>query len=326
MVIITHCFTATGVLLEYPFSEHHWLISLMGGATAIFVFISGYFYERVYRRRLTGRELIRQRLLLLLPPYLFISLVLIACDLEPGVRGTVPVAGDPVQGLAVLLLTGATGPAMWYVPFILALLLFTPAFARFAVAPVRRQLAVLAVLLAISIVVPRHPNMLVANLLHFALYYAYGIFWAVHRERLEAEVRRPTVLLLLALLLAAAATLQYAIGLAGDPGALGPLLSARDIVVVRKLILIALLLGLLLRFCRQPMAPLCALADLSFGLFFVHQPVMLGLVRAARVFGYRGEPWSSALLLWVLTVALSIAVLMLGRGLLGRRARVLLGA
>ena len=228
MVIITHCFTATGVLLEYPFSEHHWLISLMGGATAIFVFISGYFYERVYRRRLTGRELIRQRLLLLLPPYLFISLVLIACDLEPGVRGTVPVAGDPVQGLAVLLLTGATGPAMWYVPFILALLLFTPAFARFAVAPVRRQLA--------------------------------------------------------------------------------------------------LLLGLLLRFCRQPIAPLCALADLSFGLFFVHQPVMLGLVRAARVFGYRGEPWSSALLLWVLTVALSIAVLMLGRGLLGRRARVLLGS
>lgn len=168
MVIATHCFPAAGALVGHSFNEHHPLVSLIGGATAIFVFIAGFFYERVYRPRLGWWALIARRAGLLLPPYLFISLVLVASGLEPGVRGMEPVTADPLAKLGLWLLTGTAGPATWFVPFFLLLLLFTPLFARFALAGVRVQLALLAALLLLAFVVPRDPLMVLANVAHFA--------------------------------------------------------------------------------------------------------------------------------------------------------------
>lgn len=327
MVIATHCPPPANALTGFDFNEHHPIISLLAGATTIFVFLAGFFYEHIYRRRWTALALLRHRAAMLIPPYVFISLLLIAHGLEPGVRGLSPQSGSPLGDVALWLIFGTAGPATWFVPFILALLLFTPGFARFATAPPRIQLAILAALLVLGIAVPRHPFAVGANVAHFAFYYAFGIFWAVHRARLEPVVRRGPVLVLLALGLAGAAALQYAIGAPALYGAPEPLLHARDIMVVRKIILIALLIGVLSRWVARPVAPLRVIAELSFGLFFVHQPVLLWLVRAAKTLPIAGmSPALLAVVLWVATVALSLLILAAGRALLGRHAKLLLGA
>lgn len=327
MVLATHCFPPANLMSGTLFNEHHPLVSLIGGATAIFVFIAGFFYERVYRQRLSTGQLLQQRAAALLPPYLFISLVLIASGLEPGIRTVTPTAGQsPLAAINLWLITGTAGPAMWFVPFILALLLFTPAFARFATLPRRAQLAVLGVLLAVSMTVPRHPYILLQNVPHFALFYAFGIFWARHEAALGATVRRGWVLAGLGLLLALGMAAQYRIGVPTEFGAPEPMFGARDLIVVRKMILIALLIGLLSRFLDRPVTPLTPLAERSFGLFFVHQPVLLWLKRAFGLVAVYHDPWPLSLMLWVATLTVSLAVLALGRALLGPRGRLLLGA
>lgn len=302
-------------------------MSLIGGATAIFVFIAGFFYERVYRPRLGWWALIARRAGLLLPPYLFISLVLVASGLEPGVRGMEPVTADPLAKLGLWLLTGTAGPATWFVPFFLLLLLFTPLFARFALAGVRVQLALLAALLLLAFVVPRDPLMVLANVAHFAFYYALGIFWAIHRATIEQALKRRGVLAGFIAALMVAAAVQYAFGIPAGYGAPEPLVSARDLVVLRKFLLIVILMGLLQRLGDRRVALLSFIAARSFGLFFVHQPVLLWLTRSFAAQGAAMEnPWALALLLWGGTLALSLAVLELAHALLGARAKLLLGA
>lgn len=86
-----------------------------------FLLVSGYFMAFATKRQAStvSWEIIRSRILLLLIPYLLWSLLFFVGDFAQGTAHTLP-------GYLVLLITGRTSPAYYFVPLLIQLYLISP--------------------------------------------------------------------------------------------------------------------------------------------------------------------------------------------------------
>lgn len=329
LVVISHCY-----YLAWATSGEHWfghgpLLSFLTGATALFVFISGFFFHYVSALSRPFPEFLLGKAKALLLPYLVISLVLLAVEqFFPSPMAALAsdsvVNTDPVYRI----LTGRTGPAMWYIPFFFLLCLATPLFRRFAFASPGAQVRALAGLLLLGLILNRSYTDRLNDAGYFAFYYAFGIFCSVHRERFLAVLRRrelPVVALAAIIVLAAA---QYGLGWQEEArGHAGIWWQAWDFAYPRKILQILLISALAIRFADRRIPGLSLIADWSFGIFFVHQiPLLMLQPLADRA--VLDLPWPRAeLFVWAaIVLAMSLALLWAVKALTGSRSRFLVGA
>lgn len=326
LVIAAHCLGLAWSGTATRWFDHDPVLSIVTGGTPIFVFISGFFFHHVFRHDFDYVAFVARKARSLLPAYLAVTAVLLLIEHAMGIDA---VRYGPIQGLAdryfMALYAGASGPAMWYVPFVFDLFLLSPLVLLFLHARPSTQCAVLAVALVIGVLVDRSYLNRLHNLEHFGFYYLLGAFSSLHRARFEALLRRRRTTHLAAAAIVVLAIAEYRFGRVEAAG-MATVWPAFKFLYFGKIALVLLLASLALRYADRPIPWLSKVSEWSFALFFVHQIPLLLLrpMAIAGAFnlgpGYFGLAWCVAVVF-----AMSMGMIWAARQLLGHRSRYLIG-
>lgn len=295
LVVVSHCNNlAFGSFIGTP-SPFDFIISLFSGATALFVFISGFLFHHVFYARFDFGPFMMGKFKKLIVPYAVVTFVLVMIwgflwvdpDTEP--LGAI----DIFNTFVIALAAGNAGVSTWYVPFITIVFLLSPLFIAFIKTRPSIQLTIVAIAFAIGFAVNRSPGNSddFQSLLYFVFFYLFGILCSVHRDPFMRVVSRSETTWLafgLALLLS---ILQMP--LVGWPGDFyGAYFEYRGVNLqylqkVAQIMVFCSLFSVMTHW-GNPFSK--ALANDSFGIFLSHSIVILLL---ERVLG--GNIWGSGI-------------------------------
>ncbi|ANY21362.1 Acyltransferase family protein [Tsuneonella dongtanensis] len=309
------------------------VLSLFSGATALFVFISGFLFQIVNAARFDyGPYVIGKWRTVFVPALAWIFVIgLLGLAFAPERAAAVPGVG-PTTGLVDLLsdafLYAVSDTPMWYIPYLAVIVVLGPVFALTGrLGPREKALALLAAL-ALGLVINRPVNGApgVQNFAYFLFYLLFGIFAAQERGWLLPRLARADAIWASGLAAAALAWLQaFAHGHTMHAGApFEPM--GINFQYLQKVAQTCFFLGLFSRYSGRVGARTKMLAGVSFGLFFLHYPWIMLLERGAVDLRVDGWPLLSVLISTAVVFALSFAsVLGLRKGL-GKRSKWLVGA
>ena len=323
-VVAGHCIP----FLTWDGVHSGWVLySLMPNSTVFFVFIAGFLFQHL-SGKFEYRDYIKKKSLNVLLPYLVLSLLVIM------VRSLLTHDGifDPVhlshwstfaRTLSWALLTGGhTMLQLWFIPMIALFYLLAPALlwadrdGRFY--------RLLPVLLAVTILVHRPANTdhILQSCAYFLPVYIYGMWFSRHHQLamswhgrwLAALLTLVTALTWLEVdVLEACRVHRFAAMFSTEHGTV-------DTNAVQKLLLCGVLLVILRRFDNVLRRRLSYLAEVSFGIFFLHGS-FIKILNRYLVSSRRDAPTGSLLLFGLavtVTLALSMGCVWLARNLLGR--------
>lgn len=305
--------------------------NLVTGATALFVFISGFFFHYAFHRSFDYGRFMRKKVLAVYVPYLVLTLACFATmvALRGEISFPLELPGGPwaenVEAGFINILTGRSLTAYWYVPFIMVMFLLSPLFLRFIEARPWTRVGLVLGFLVLAAFVGRPTLNL--NPLHNGLYlvgfYLLGISYSMHRTRVDGWIRRVPVPVLWGGVLVVA----LGSGLAGQVGNLHKTFpweaSPLDWMVPLKLVTIAALLATCLAIAQLSLGALTYLAECSFALFFIHPWLILpvGSVLPASI----ADDATGAVVGFVVILAVSLAAIQVVKRVLGDRSRWVIG-
>ncbi len=278
-IVFGHCYNAW----QRDTAWESTVVNLVSGNTALFVFISGFFFHHVYFPKYDYWRFIKNKTINVFMPYLLLSLLFMAIYYlrtgEVFMASVIQEFFGPQlsQASQVLmnLLTGRTLWAYWYVPFVMLVFLLSPVFIRFIGWNTVTQTSVTIVLFMFAVVVHR-PAMEINpfhSLVYYLPYYLLGILYSLHRQRINGYLAGRVIGLLL--LTMAVALVMYWLGQTDNMGKRGILQwNGIDLMVIQKLSLIPFMLAFTLWLQRYELPALKVIANMSFAFYFLHQWVL----------------------------------------------------
>lgn len=276
LIIISHCYNTWQV-------DHLWeatLVNIISGNTALFVFISGFFFYYIYYPRFRyGSFLIKKSLFVFLP-YLILSLLFMIYHYFS--RGEIAMTSylNEYFGITlsnswlilINLLTGRTQWAYWYIPFAMLLFLLSPVFIRFIHLAPMPKILITTILFIMSMCVQR-PLMEINPLhsfIYFVPYYLLGIIYSTEYAKINVWLKGKAFSLFA--LTVAVAMLMYFLGQTDNAGKASILVwHGLDYMIVQKLTLILFILAFTLYWQQYNLPFLKTIANMSFALYFLHQ-------------------------------------------------------
>ena len=278
-IVLGHCYNAW----QRDTAWESTFVNLVSGNTALFVFISGFFFHHVYFPKYHYWRFIKNKTVNVFIPYLLLSLLFMAIYyLRTGdvFMATVlqeffgPQLNQDGQVL-MNLLTGRTLWAYWYVPFVMLVFLLSPVFIRFIGLSTKVQLALTMVLFLVAMFVHR-PAMEINpfhSLVYYVPYYLLGILYSLHRSTVNQTLAgRVFGLFCLTVIVAFA---MYCLGQTDNMGKRGILQwNGVDLMVLQKLTLIPFMLSFMMWLQRYELPALKVIANMSFAFYFLHQWVL----------------------------------------------------
>jgi peptidoglycan/LPS O-acetylase OafA/YrhL len=337
----TYAVSWTHFVDEDPQTRVTWLNvipALITGGTAYFVFISGFLYRQVFYGRVAYGAFMRKKALYVGLPYLVLATPLALAEIWLGpfsvtaVKEGVAYPHSYFVDFIVLFSTGRMVTAYWYIPFIFLVFLASPLFDRFIELSKGWRAAVLAGSIAIAFWVVRPIDNLnpIQCFFYFANFYMFGILFCEYRKPIMDFISRPIVIAGLAVAILAIASVQAMI--MHFPGNLerypsdGLGFVGFDAMLVQKYVGILLFCGLLTHVGGWLKGPLSFIADISFGLFFVHGIVIAVLMRLpAPLSPHVGEPITDLAIYSVLVISISVVVVVIAKYITGKYSRYIIG-
>lgn len=337
----TYAVSWTHFVDEDPQTRVTWLNiipALITGGTAYFVFISGFLYRQVFHGRTSYGEFMRKKALYVGLPYLILATPLALAEMMVGhfsvtvVKDGIAYSHSPFVDFIVLFSTGRMVTAYWYIPFIFLVFLASPLFDRFIeLSRVWRATALMAAIgLALWVVRPVDNLNPVQSLAYFANFYMFGILFCEYRKPIMDFLTRPVVLASLALLVLSIACIQALVQHntgnleRGPTDGWGPV--GLDFMLFQKYAGIALLCGLLTHVTEWLKRPLSFIADVSFGLFFIHGIVIAVLMRLPEGLSpHFGKPIADLVAYSAFVICASLVIVVTVKQLTGRYSRYIIG-
>lgn len=296
--------------------------ALFHNATLYFTLISGMLYVRL----VTGRSLRRffeGRVTSVILPYVVVTAFL-----------TLAAGGGALQGLpgqvVTNILLGEAFYTLWYVPVIIVLYLVSPMLLFLVRQPASAPLVVILVLLPL-IFARTGTEVTLSTVIYFGGAYVLGLLIGLDLDRWLGRFERWQETLLVTVLITTAMIIYFYVS---DIRFVGALDLREGAFYVQKLALAALFLVWLRR--AEPTRPSRigalsgATAAMSFGIYFLHAPVIRQFVYAFGPFGPGPEPgWMAAVhivFLFIATMALCVAIISGVRFVFGRYSKWVIGA
>ncbi|MBT1445368.1 acyltransferase [Shewanella sp. JM162201] len=297
--------------------------NVLRGGTALFVFISGYFYHRIFHPRMVYKEFMLSKVRNVLQPFLWVSLVgmiLLVCQWA-FLYNRPPI--ELAKGVYYTVRNGYILYPHWYIPFIMAVFAISPVFSAYIrLSPAARWL-IFAALCLVSIFIHRPIGNI--NVLHSVVYftpfYLMGILYSAHEDWLKSHA---------APLLAAAAVgtvvsvvMQQLSGHHGNYHKLAFDWGGIDWQFIQKFSLCVLAVGFCLWLSHQPLkertqSALNALAEMSFPIFFIHPlfSILFDTITGAMHFRLAaGNPWTAMALSAFIFVFLMVGSVVTARAI-----------
>lgn len=259
LIVASHVFW--GLMDENPILA--FLNGIVRGSTILFLFISGFLFQFLSGKFHLKTYYIKKFKYVILP-YVIVSTPFIFLRLYSSYseKGSMEVLFAIKQFFAFLMTGGHLLP-FWYIPVITIFFLLAPLFIWMDKHP--KLYYLIPVLIALSIAFPRNElNNIPRLVVHFFSVYVFGMFFAHYRDRIfEYLVQYKWHLLILTLVVTAISlypkhgtfyyfAFQY----------------ARNMIF-------CLFFMHLLKHAKTKNNVLSILADISFGIYFVHYPFMM---------------------------------------------------
>ncbi|WP_417761202.1 acyltransferase family protein [Shewanella sp.] len=258
------------------------LENLLRGGTALFVFISGYFFHRVFYKRFEFRSFMQNKINNVLWPFLIISFIgLFALIPQWLLLDKHPLEQVPLD-MWYTLRNGYVLYPHWYIPFILVVFLISPLFMEYIKLSAKARWGLLIALSLVAIVVQRpigNVNVL-QSVLYFTPFYMLGICYSQDDTRL-ASIKVPLQWVSWGVLALTLVMQTYVEGHLGNYHKDFWQYTGIDWQFIQKMALCVLALqGCEWLAQGKEMPWLTRLADMSFAIFFLHPllTILIGVV------------------------------------------------
>lgn len=298
------------------------------GATALFVFISGFFYREYFYKKLKYSDFLWKKFIGIGVPYLCLSCAFMAIIYMLNDNIAFPIKlpdGSDFPSSAAFVANIFTGQhllAYWYIPFVLLLFTISPLVNIY----IKRTLIVkLIVLLGMFVgaAIIHRPSLnisFVHSLLYFLPFYLLGVIYAENSKVLNSWLEEHTLLYFcvwICLVLLMTYFDQH--GNAHKFNAWRYV--SFDWMVPQKIALIIFLIGILKTFYNREIVYLRKISSISFGLFFIH-PWVIFAIGLTKLSDYFSELWGG---IFLLVMSLSIVIVILIQKLICPKSRYLIG-
>lgn len=254
------------------------LENLLRGGTGLFVFISGFFFHRVFYARFDYRQFIAKKASALLIPFAVISLFALSLRMIGWWQDGVSWQDNLLYAWYTLCNLYVLYPH-WYIPFIFLTFLCSPLHWLYIRARASVQLAVLAIFFVIAMLIhrPQSNSHFVQSLVYFTPFYLLGIWVSLYHTQLRLW-HKPLLIASLALVAISALLQTYVWVRLGNYHKAAFTYDGIDLHFIQTLFACIALLAL----CRHLRWPwlqrhLCWLAELSFPIFFIHPLLTLAI-------------------------------------------------
>jgi probable poly-beta-1,6-N-acetyl-D-glucosamine export protein len=318
-IVIMHCYYKVDIPL--PEKLYNYFRTLIDGGTHYFVFISGVLFHYLFYPSYTYKSFYMGRVQRVFIPYLFmgIPLIFIYVFIE---KGPLHDMFFSYEGNSQFLyyaipfmkyfFTGRMLLPYWYIPFIMVFYLFSFSFIPFIKLNFSSQILLILFMLCLSMVIHRAYFSLnvLQNVVYFAPVYLSGIFYSLHRTKINIFLtNNKRYLLLFGLSLVTMYVHVFVFKKSGSSFKYFWLITVPDLLIISKLLISFSTVALLSRFDNvnhQKIWLLDQIAKKSFAIFFLHQffiefAARYGLIRFIPFFGI-----SKLLLFTLIVIALSI--------------------
>lgn len=276
-VVFGHSFDPSVVT---TFSEKV-LVNLVTGGTALFVFISGFFFHYVFYKRFNYQKFLVKKIKFVFLPYLILTtlgFLLMVFHFDQLPYSQLLVSEKPANWMQYAelyvqyLWTGRLFIAYWYVPFVITMFFLSPIFIKQIQLPQSVQVGIIIVLLCVSTIVlrPLENISLIHSVIYFLPIYMLGIIVSINKELLLDKLRGKALLLgLLVLSLSALQVIVYdSIGNSHKEAIFT--FEKFDIMIWQKVAMCFFFMSLLDKLENKDIPALKYLAETSFAIFFIH--------------------------------------------------------
>ncbi|MDB5614036.1 MAG: hypothetical protein JWQ22_1689 [Devosia sp.] len=337
----TYAVAWTHFVNEDPQTKVSWINmvpTLINGSTAYFVFISGFLYRHVFYGRLSYGDFMAKKAKYVGLPYLVLGVPLAVLGIVLGTFTTtlmkdgVPYPHSGFIDLTVLLATGRMAVAYWYIPSAMLLFLASPLFDRFIRLGGKAQIAIWLAAIGVALWIHRPVENLnpLQSVVYIANFYLFGMIFYHHRQAIISAIARPSVILASITVMLAIAAIQamvtHNVGNIEHNFGDGWLPVALDFGLVQKYAGFLVFCGLFSHWTVDTAPALGYVADISFGIFFVHAPVLAVLIRMSPALSQHvGDLTLDLILYTAFVLAISIAIVTIIKRLAGSPSRYIIG-
>lgn len=246
------------------------LFSLILGATAQFVFISGFLFHHKFYVNFNFRKFMKSKFKNVLIPYLILSTPVILYHSYERLHSS-KLSLYILYNILVSYLCGNSSIAFWYIPFVMVLFLLSPIFLKYIKFSLNLQLTLFIMLSLVSILIHRPYNDV--YVLHHVLYYIpvymLGIICSMYKHQIYTFSKgKEFIYLLISILFV---ILQvYFTNRVGNYHKSFIECNGLDFVYLQKIFLSLFFMTLLNRFENYKLKILLKIAEASFAIFFLH--------------------------------------------------------
>ncbi|WP_331343957.1 acyltransferase [Cellvibrio sp. UBA7661] len=259
------------------------LENLLRGGTGLFVFISGFFFHRVFYPRFHYTNFLRKKAQSLLIPFAVISLFALAIRMLGWWQDGLGIQQNLINAWYTLR-NGYVLYPHWYIPFIFLTFLCSPLHALYIRTSLSTQLLVLLIFSLIGLFMhrPQSNSNFLQSLVYYTPYYLLGILFSQY----EHKLRRLHWLLLIAGLLIVAFTAiaqTYIWQHIGNYHKAAFSYGGIDFQFIQIFAGCIAMLALCRHIRPWLQQHLCWLAELSFPIFFIHPLLTIALENIAAL-------------------------------------------
>jgi peptidoglycan/LPS O-acetylase OafA/YrhL len=259
------------------------MANIITGGTALFVFISGFFFHHIFYRKFHYKSFMLKKVVNVFLPYVILSttaFILIITVLNKTHPQLVNESGTLIGQIVLYfkyIWTGRVLTAYWYIPFIMIVFALSPLYIRFIECTKATQAVIFLVLLTVATIVQRPSYNIspIHSLIYYTPIYMLGAMFSMNSEQWLSIVRNKSILLSAVVL--CLSLLQIKVYGTYDNFHKDDIFSFEgvDVIILQKVFLIFLIISVLLKIEDKHIPILKYVATVSFPIFFIHPWILL---------------------------------------------------
>tara|TARA_B110000503_G_C7091749_1_gene389729 strand:+ start:222 stop:1208 length:987 start_codon:yes stop_codon:yes gene_type:complete len=316
LIVAGHSYSQAGIRIDTGLD--YTLSNLIKGATALFVFISGFIFDHVYGTRYRYTVFLWNRAYRLVIPYCVLTIIGMLMFSEP--------LGDGFSGNTLFrnFVLGDTFQAYWYIPFIMLMYALAPLHRAFMAMRTSRQVGVV-ISLAILAGLAHRPignDHAFHSVVFYLPIYLSGILVSLNYTTLLPVLRKYGPLFVFAA--AAIAITQSLDGQSDNLQKSFFRLRGFELMGLQKLMLCLGLIGIFSKLPNPPDRLIDTIANTSFAIFFLH-PFVLELLGDQTYFRLTHFPWVNLVICVAAIVACCASIALILRYFVRANSKFLTG-
>ena len=308
--------------------------NLIAGGSALFVFMSGFFFHRIYYPKFRLIDFLKKKSKNIFLPYVilfnigFIIIVVIFNHPNPNIIGKFNGFTNSMDLYLKYFLSGGVLVAYWYIPFIMIIFTISPLFLIYINLSRITQLCIFIILIICSMLIHKPSSDLyqIHLVIYFTPLYMLGIIYSINEKLISDFLKNKSFLLgILTLLTAVIQAIGYnKFGNYHKEAMMS--YSGIDFIIIQKVFMIFFFLSVLRKIDNKEIATLKYIASVSFAIYFLH-PWVLAIFSYFSVTDY--VYFLPDIIIFpiktVFVVGISLLIAKLVKIILGKRSRYIIG-